>query len=244
MAFNILKISLLIAVSTGSLPSSSKEQSPQLPLVVERAWIEPIAFPNSAYGQGYVVFRNSGNRTITAWSYWAEIRFRDGSTRRNGNSIDNAEAEPILRTALLLPGRTFTAKLPIELSPDAVDLAVTPAAVVFDDDTTQGDETFIGRLFARRIVHQRFWHELQKVLDEVTPKATSPDVALLMIEAQLAGWTDSEIRNTAEYAEARRRIAATTIFQLGQSPAQVVEALVRQTIRRRADADAHAQRRR
>jgi hypothetical protein len=134
--------------------------------------------------------------------------------------------------------------MPLQLPPEAVDLAATPTAVVFDDDSAEGDETFIERLFARRIVHQRFWRELEKVLDDVTSRATSPDTALPMIEAQVAAWTDSEIRNTAEYAETRRRIAAATILQLRQTPEQVVGALAQEAKRRRAEADAHAQRRR
>lgn len=240
----ILPVACISLLSAASGASPRAQQSTGLPLVIERAWIEPADPQTGRPAQAYVTVRNAGDRVITAWSFWAEIRFADRATQRSGNTIDTVAAGSGGKRAVLTPAARYTQRMAFDLPSTATDVAAIPAVVVFDDDTALGDEELISTVFRFRALRQRFWQALRKILADVTGQVTDSTVALQSIEAHLDAEADPDVRSIAVYTEVRRRISPDVISRLKQSPAQVLQQLAREAATRGAEADAHHHRRR
>jgi hypothetical protein len=230
---------------TVALALAAQDQHPALPLTITQAWIESRGGLHPGEGFPRIEVLNTGQRTILAWGVRYVLKSPDGRPVGNsGFGTDSASSVPEDRTISLAPGRTVHNSGGGAVVPaDAQFSDVTVTFVIFDDDTALGDEREIARHFAQRRTQQAFWQKMQTIFNEVTADETDPSAVLEGIRRSMEADTDPKFREGIYYNEILARMSARRMELSQGTPDGVLKNLRTLITARKANADAHANRR-
>ena len=132
----------------------------------------PLAARLVSGSQPAVELRNTGTRTVTAWSFAVSSPNPNGGFHREGHSADVYLSEvtrglPHAPNHLdwLRPGESRT--IPVDAAPQGATVEVL--AVVFDDATTWGDAKTLKEFFDKRAAERDELDKVVKTFDAVLP---------------------------------------------------------------------------
>jgi hypothetical protein len=121
-------------------------------------------------------------------------------------------------------------------------ISAEPVLVVFDDDTASGDPSFVDRVFRKRALNQRVWQLVENAFTGAIARSGDAKAALRLTETELEGVEDPAVRNTAAYREIRRTLTHSLSRRSSETPATVLDTLLKDARSRRQLAETRARR--
>jgi hypothetical protein len=201
-SYRILLLTLVIALQSGGLAAQSVATG--LPLLVEETHVVDRFI--------VLTVRNVDARTMTAWGVRGLVTFDGGVTQWVDMTIDAYQSgfhdESTGKPVVFVPGATVTARIGVRLRDGVVSgVSLVPTAVVLDDGTASGDEQAIETMFAVRARERRACQLIESVLARHLAAVRDPLDAIHLIERDLDGAADDEVRQTRPYSSFRQNLS-------------------------------------
>jgi hypothetical protein len=199
-----------------------------------------------------ITLRNTGTKPITAWGVRGEVTFDGGSTQIISHVSDgyadgfiDARQQGEWTFVQFTPGLMLTGRSGIVLrEPVVVSVVLTPHIVVFADSTALGDERVIQMVFATRVRERKAGQLIEDALARYIGTVADPAIAASLIDRDLQGLSDVDVRETRLYRTLRHNLALA-LKEPNASASLAVRLQALQTRNRslKAAADAHSVRR-